>query len=458
MTLTEKILARASGKRQVRAGESVWIRVDYLFTHDVCGPPTIGIFYREFGKGARVWDPKRVILIPDHFVFTADSTCHRNLDILRQFARQQGIQYFYDVVDDSEARWAFDPSLGPYRRQYGSRYAGVCHTALPEKGHVRPGEVLLGTDSHTCTAGAFNLFATGIGNTDAAFVLGTGRILVKVPPTLRFYLEGELGFGVMAKDLILHVIGEIGFDGATYCAMQWEGPGVTSLSIEDRMTIANMAIEAGAKNAIFPADAKTLAFVEEKVRQNGTPKDYEPVEPDPEQEVLSEWRMDLSRIEPTVAAPPNPGNRVPAHRLHHVRIDRAYIGSCTGGKVSDFLAFAEVVKGRKVRVETFGVPATPEVVRELKQRSLGEQTVWEILQSAGVQLTENASCAACLGGPADTFGRLNRPMVCISTTNRNFPGRMGHKESQVYLASPYTVAASALEGRIVDPREYLPTG
>jgi 3-isopropylmalate/(R)-2-methylmalate dehydratase large subunit len=455
MTLTEKILARASGKQTVTPGESVWVRVDSLFTHDVCGPPTIGIFYREFGKGAKVWDPTRVLLIPDHFVFTADTTCHRNLDILRRFAKEQGIQYLYDVVDDPEGAWQYDPSLGPYRRQYGMRYAGVCHTALPEKGHVRPGEVLLGTDSHTCTAGAFNLFATGIGNTDAAFVLGTGRLLVKVPPTMRFYLEGELGFGVMAKDLILHVIGEIGFDGATYCAMQWEGPGVASLSIEDRMTIANMAIEAGAKNGIFPADKATIAFVEERMQRNQTFRSYEPVELDKDQEFIYELRIDLAKIEPTVAAPPNPGNRVAARELGNVRIDRAYIGSCTGGKVSDFVAFAKVVQGKRVQAETFGVPATPEVVRELRQILLGKKSVWEILEEAGVQLTENASCAACLGGPADTFGRLNRPMVCISTTNRNFPGRMGHKESRVYLASPYTVAASALVGRIVDPREFL---
>jgi 3-isopropylmalate/(R)-2-methylmalate dehydratase large subunit len=191
------------------------------------------------------------------------------------------------------------------------------------------------------------------------------------------------------------------------------------------------------------------------MQRNQTFRSYEPVELDKDQEFIYELRIDLAKIEPTVAAPPNPGNRVAARELGNVRIDRAYIGSCTGGKVSDFVAFAKVVQGKRVQAETFGVPATPEVVRELRQILLGKKSVWEILEEAGVQLTENASCAACLGGPADTFGRLNRPMVCISTTNRNFPGRMGHKESRVYLASPYTVAASALVGRIVDPREFL---
>ncbi len=455
MTLTEKILARASGRARVSAGDNVWLSVDVLMTHDVCGPGTIGVFKREFGKDARVWDRERVVIIPDHYIFTSDSKCNRNVDILREFAREQGLIYFYDVIDDPQGRWVFDVAKGEYRRQYGSRYAGVCHTALPQKGHTRPGEVLLGTDSHTCTAGAFNEFATGIGNTDAGFVMGTGKILLKVPETMHFRLEGALGKGVMAKDVILYIIGEIGFDGATYKAMQFDGCGVASLSMDDRMTIANMAIEAGGKNGIFEFDGRTQEYVDYRTKLNGTRSVYEPVERDREERFCFEMVVDLSKIEPLVACHPDPSRRKYAKELGHIRLDRAYIGSCTGGKASDFLDFARIVRGRKVVIDTFGVPATPEIVRELQTTYWGDKTVWEILVDAGVRMTENAGCAACLGGPVDTFGRMNAPLKCISATNRNFPGRMGHKESQVFLASPMTVAASALTGKITDPREFL---
>jgi 3-isopropylmalate/(R)-2-methylmalate dehydratase large subunit len=285
--------------------------------------------------------------------------------------------------------------------------------------------------------------------------MGTGKLLIKVPPTMRFYLEGKLPKGVMAKDVVLHVIGEIGSDGATYRAMQYEGPGAHALTMDDRMTIANMAIEAGGKNGVFPADEKTFAYVDERTKRNGTKSDYTPVEVDKEQSFVYDDVVDLSKLEPTVAQHPDPGHRALAKELGNINLDRAYIGSCTGGKTSDFLAFAEILKGRSVKIDTFGVPATPDVVFELQTTKWGDTTVWNLLESAGVQMTENASCAACLGGPVDTFGRMNKPMNCISATNRNFPGRMGHKESKVFLASPYTVAASALTGHITDPREYL---
>src|SRR5271163_5363745 len=270
MTLTEKLLARASGKDRVSAGDNVWVETDVLLTHDVCGPGTIGVFKREFGKTAKVWDKNKIVIIPDHYIFTADSKSNRNVDILRDFVKEQDIPYFYDVIDDPNGHWHFDASKGMLNKQYGSRYAGVCHTALPQKGHTRPGEILFGTDSHTCMAGAFNLFATGIGNTDAGFVMGTGKLLIKVPETMHFRLEGELPKGVMAKDVILNVIGDIGFDGATYRAMQWEGPGAAALNMDDRMTIANMAIEAGGKNGIFEPDDKTFAYVDVRTKANGT--------------------------------------------------------------------------------------------------------------------------------------------------------------------------------------------
>ena len=443
-------MARASGKKTVQPGDNVWVNVDVLMTHDVCGPGTIGVFKREFGATAKVWDKNKVVIIPDHYIFTADSKSNRNVDILRDFVREQGLQYFYDVIDDPSGHWQFDASKGQLKRQYGSGFAGVCHTALPAKGHTRPGEILLGTDSHTCMAGAFGEFATGIGNTDAGFVLGTGKLLLKVPETMRFWLEGKLQRGVMAKDVILDCIGDIGFDGATYRAMQFQGPGAKAMGMDDRMTIANMAIEAGGKNGIFEPDETTFTYVDERTKQNGTKTKYDPLFCDAEQKFFYDKKFDLSKLEPTVACHPDPGQRKLAKELGNITLDRAYIGSCTGGKLSDFLAFAEIIKGKKVKIDTFGVPATPDVVRELQAMK-----VWEVLEAAGVQMTENASCAACLGGPTDTFGRMNKPMKCISATNRNFPGRMGHLESQVFLASPYTVAASALTGKITDPREFL---
>ncbi len=459
MTLTEKILARASGKARVAPGDNLLVDVDVLMTHDICGPGTIGVFKREFGEDARVWDRQKVVIIPDHYIFTADRRSNRNVDILREFAAEQGLAYFYDVIDDRKGKWQFDPGKGLALAQYGQRYAGVCHIALPEKGHTRPGEVLVGTDSHTCTAGAFGQFATGIGNTDAAFVMGTGKILLRIPQTMYFRFEGQMPEWVMAKDIILHIIGEIGFDGATYKAMEFGGQGVSTLSMEDRMTVASMGVEAGAKNALFEADALTCASVDRNARTHGTTRPYEVLKADRGAQHVYESTINLSQLEPTVALHPNPGRRTSAGQCRDIKLDRAYIGSCTGGKTGDFKAFARVVRGKRVSIDTFGVPATPQVVKELKadknDDKNDDKSTWEILVDAGVQMTENAGCAACLGGPSDTFARLNEPISCISTTNRNFPGRMGHREGKIYLASPYTVAASALAGHISDPRDYM---
>jgi len=455
MTLTEKILARAAGKTSVQAGDNIWVNADVLMTHDVCGPGTIGVFKREFGQTAKVWDKQKIVIIPDHYIFTADSKSNRNVDILRDFSREQGLEYFYDVIDDQNGHWVFDAVKGNTKKQYGSRYAGVCHAALPAKGHTRPGEILFGTDSHTCMAGAFNQFATGIGNTDAGFVMGTGKLLIKVPETMHFRLEGKLQPGVMAKDIILHCIGEIGFDGATYRALQFDGEGASNLSIDDRMTIANMAIEAGGKNAIFEFDSRTAEYVDARVKLNGTKSTYQPVERDRDEKFVYEHVVDLSQLEPTVACHPDPGQRKKAKDMD-MKLDRAYVGSCTGGKTSDFVEFARVLRGKKVVIDTFGVPATPEIVRDLQTTYWGNETIWQVMVNAGVQMTENAGCAACLGGPVDTFGRINKSGIkCISATNRNFPGRMGDKESQVFLASPATVAASALTGKVTDPRGYF---
>src|SRR5258706_3336227 len=282
MTLTEKIMARASGKKSVQPGDNVWVNVDVLMTHDVCGPGTIGVFKLKFDTSAKVWDREKIVIIPDHYIFTADSKSNRNVDILRDFVREQGLKYFYDVIDDPNGHWAFDASKGQLKRQYGSSFAGVCHTALPAKGHTRPGEILLGTDSHTCMAGAFGEFATGIGNTDAGFVFGTGKIFLKVPQTMRFLIEGKLQKGVMAKDVILECIGDIGFDGATYRAMQFQGPGAQALNMDDRMTIANMAIEAVGKKGIFEPDRTTFTYVDERTKANRTNAKDEPLFCDPD--------------------------------------------------------------------------------------------------------------------------------------------------------------------------------
>jgi len=431
MTMTEKILARHAGRDRVTPGENIWITVDVLMTHDVCGPGTIGIFKQQFGSDARVWDPERVVVIPDHYIFTEDLLARRNVDILREFVAEQGIPYFYDVGTE--------------------KYKGVCHIALPEEGHTRPGEVLFGTDSHTCTAGAFGEFATGIGNTDAAFVMGTGRLWVKVPETMRFVFEGEMPDYLMAKDLILAVIGEIGCDGATYRAMEFCGETVEALDMESRMTLCNMVIEAGGKNGVIAPDEKTFEYVRQRDRR-GIP--YEPVYSDPGARYHSEYVFDVARMSPMVAKPHSPDNRATVEEVAGTPLDRAYLGSCTGGKLSDFQAAARILAGRRVAIPTFVVPATTEVLRALDTERLDGQTLREIFVAAGCTVGP-PSCGACLGGPADTLGRLNEPLACISSTNRNFPGRMGHKEARVYLASPYTVAASAVAGKIADPRDYL---
>ena len=455
LTLTEKLLAKAAGQSTVTPGETVLANVDVVMIHDVTGPAAIGVFHREFGKDARVWDPKGVVVIPDHYIFTCDERSQRNVDGLRTFVNEQGLPYFYDVIDDSAGKWAFDPGGGHEARQFGARYGGVCHSALPERGHCVPGEVLIGADSHTCTAGAFGEFATGIGSTDAAFAMGTGKILLRVPESLRITLTGQLPAGVMAKDVILHIIGQAGVDGATYMAMEYAGDGIASLSIEDRMTVANMAIEAGAKNAIFPADDKTRSFVDAACEAAGTSRPYDCLTADADAAYAGDMTVDLSALEPVVARPPDPAGLAKVRDCTDVAVDRVYIGSCTGGKVSDFDAFAAIVRGRTVAVDTFGVPATPAVLKHLETATLGDQTLWDVLVDAGVRMTANPGCAACLGGPADTYGRMNEPLVCVSTTNRNFPGRMGHVEGQIYLASPATAAATALTGRIADPRDVL---
>ncbi len=429
MTITEKILARHTGRDRVAPGENIWIDVDILMTHDVCGPPTIDIFKREFGADATVWDRDKVVIMPDHYIFTANHHANRNVEVIRAFAHEQDLPHFYDVGTE--------------------RYKGVCHIALAEEGFNRPGSVLIGTDSHTCTSGAFGLFSTGVGNTDAALIMGTGKIWVKVPETMRFVFEGKLPPYLMAKDLILAVIGDIGCDGATYRAMEFDGEAVYDLSMQERMTLTNMAIEAGGKNGVIAPDETTLDYVRAR-----TDAAFDVVYSDPDARYHSVRTYDVATMEPVVAKPHRPDNKAAVSEVAGTKLDRAYIGSCTGGKLEDFEAVARILKGQEVVVDTFIVPATTEIGRAMHTTMVEGVSLHDIFANAGCQMGR-ASCAACLGGPIDTFGRTHHTEVVISTTNRNFPGRMGSKQASVYLASPLTVAASALSGVITDPREVL---
>ena len=429
MTITEKILAKASGRNRVEPGENIWLNVDVLMTHDVCGPPTIGIWKREFGEKAKIWDKDKLVIFPDHYIFTKNPQANRNVDILRNFAKEYDVDNYYDVGTD--------------------RYKGVCHIALAEEGYNVPGTVLFGTDSHTCTSGAFGMFSTGVGNTDAAFILGTGKIWEKVPESLKFTFNGKLPPYLTAKDLILQVLGDITTDGGTYCALEFDGEGVFSLSIDERMTLTNMAIEAGAMNGIIAADELTEAYI--KARTN---KPYEIFRSDPDAKYKATYTYDVNKMEPHVAKPHSPDNLDTVRNVQGTKLTKCYIGSCTGGKLSDFIAAAKIIFGNKVKVPTFIVPASTQVAAQLEEESISGVSLKQIFQDAGCEVAQS-SCAACLGGPADTVGRAVDGETIISTTNRNFPGRMGSKKSAVYLASPLTVAASALTGVITDPRDFL---
>ena len=446
MTITEKILASHAGKATVTPNENIWCNVDILMTHDICGPGTIGIFEEKFGRDAKVFDREKVVIVPDHYIFTADAKAHRNIEILRDFVKRQGIRYFYDPDFVKPGQQGM---VQPYVDAAKTAYRGVCHVALPQNGHTRPGELLLGTDSHTCTHGAFGEFATGIGNTEAAFAMGTGKLWLKVPESMKFVFHGALPPYLMAKDLILHVIGEIGVDGAAYCAMEFAGETIRSLNLDERMTLCNMAIEAGGKNGIIEADDLTLEFVCSR-----TDKPFQTFMSDAKARYARVIEFDAAAIEPTVAQPHSPDKRATARQLKDVAIHRSYIGSCTGGKTTDFIAAAMVLEGKKVKVDTYIVPATVEVDMDLDRLKAHGKTLRQIFTAAGCKIGP-ASCAACLGGPVDTFGRANEPINVISTTNRNFPGRMGSKDAGVFLASPLTAAASALTGKITDPREFF---
>ena len=429
MTITEKIMAKSSGKEKVSPGESVWLKVDVLMTHDVCGPPMMKIWQDEFGSKAKIWDKDKFVIFPDHYIFTANVHANRNVQILRDFAKEFDLPNYYDVGTE--------------------RYKGVCHIALAEEGFNIPGTVLFGTDSHTCTSGAFGMFATGVGNTDAAFILGTGKIWEKVPESIKFTFDGALPEYLTAKDLILQILGDITTDGGTYRALEFNGETVTSLDMNERMTLCNMAIEAGAMNGIIAADETTLNFLESIGK-----KPAAMFQSDDEAIYFNKYRYNTADIEPLVAKPHSPDNRDTVRNVQGEKLTKCYIGSCTGGKINDFIAAAKILIGKEVKVPTFIVPASTNTAKQLEIETYKGISIKEILESAGCRIAQS-SCAACLGGPDDTFGRAVDKDVVISTTNRNFPGRMGSKQSEVYLASPLTVAASAVNGVISDPRDFI---
>jgi 3-isopropylmalate/(R)-2-methylmalate dehydratase large subunit len=418
MTITEKILARAAGCKTVVPGQLVDASIDVVMCHDVTTPPAISMLVE---KGIdRVFDADKIVVTPDHFQPAKDvqsAELHKRLDT---WAKRHGIKHYY--------------KLGR---------AGVCHALLPEQGHIRPGEVIVGGDSHTCTYGAFAAFSTGIGSTDLAAAIATGKLWFKVPASMKFVLKGSLPHGVYSKDVILAVIGRVGTDGALYRAMEFVGPALAGMSMEARMTITNMAIEAGAKNGIIPFDDVTKAYLDEHLKDK---TEYTVFESDKDAEYTATEEFDCSKLEPMVALPHLPSNAVPIGQCAGKAMDQAYIGSCTNGRIEDLRIGARIMKGKQVAIRTLIVSSTPEVWKQAADEGL-----FDVFYNAGCVISA-PTCGACLGG---FMGVLAEGEKCVSTTNRNFVGRMGHPKSEVYLASPATAAASAVEGKLTDPRRYL---
>ncbi len=421
LNITEKILARASGKSKVSPGDVIFVNVDKVMIHDVSGPGVIAVFEKLKKIGMKIdklWDPDRVWVAEDHFVPAADKISAQNIVSLTNFTKQFGIKKHF---------------------KYGMGQYGICHTLSHEEAMVLPGEVYVGGDSHTNTTGALGAFAAGLGHTDIAYVLLNGKIWFKVPETLYFKLNGKLPDHVMAKDLILKIIGDIGNDGAAYKTMQFGGTGISEMSVESRLTLTNMTTEAGAKSGIVEPDQKLRDYLTAK----GATK-YDEVHSDADAQYEKIYEYEGSEIEPTVAKPFSPENIAIARDLSSIELDKAYIGSCTGAKLEDLQAAAKILKGRTVKIRTEVLPAAISIFKKAMEEGL-----LKIFLDAGV-VVGPPTCGACCGAH---MGVLAKDEICISTTNRNFPGRMGHVESQTYLASPLVVAASAITGKITDPRD-----
>ncbi|AEG16395.1 3-isopropylmalate dehydratase large subunit [Desulfofundulus kuznetsovii DSM 6115] len=418
MTITEKILAAHAGLDRVEPGQLINVRVDLVLGNDITAPVAIKEF-RRIGV-EKVFDRERVVLVPDHFVPNKDIKSAEQAKILRDFARQQQLTHYFEVGR-----------------------MGIEHCLLPEQGLVGPGDVVIGADSHTCTYGALGAFATGVGSTDLAAAMALGEIWLKVPESVKFVYYGELQPWVGGKDLILYTIGQIGVDGALYQAMEFTGPAVKTLSMDGRLTMANMAVEAGAKNGIVPPDEITLDYVKGRAR-----RPYRVYQSDPGARYARVYEFDVSRLEPQVAFPHLPSNVRPVSQAGHVEIQQVVIGSCTNGRLEDLRLAARVLQGKKVHpdVRLIVIPGTQEVYRTALKEGL-----MEIFIDAGAAVS-TPTCGPCLGGH---MGILAAGERCLATTNRNFVGRMGHPESEVYLSNPAVAAASAILGRIAAPQEVL---
>ncbi|MEH2216416.1 MAG: aconitase/3-isopropylmalate dehydratase large subunit family protein [Nostoc sp.] len=422
MTLVEKLLAKASGNSFVKPGEVVFAQIDLALSHDAVAGPVAKVFYQQFGEGAKLWDSQRVVLVADHFIqvndIRPDNKAHLMYEQMIKFAQDQGCHLF-DIVSPGEA-------------------AGICHVLLPEKGFVRPGMVIAGTDSHTCTYGALGAFSTGVGTTDMANIYATGDMWIRVPQTLVFELSGTLPSKISAKDIILFILGQIGCAGATSKVMEFRGSILTQLPFDERLTLANMAVECGAICGLIVPDEVTREYV-----KNRSSQDFTEISGDADAEYERIYQFDLSNLEPQVARPPKPDRVVGISQLEDIPITKAFIGSCTGGKLYDLAQAAEVLNGRHLAdgVNLFIVPATMEIREQAQQ--LG---YLDIFEQAGAQILKTG-CGACINSG---LGVLVKEETGIYATNRNFKGRSGDPTGKNYLASPRTVAISAINGKISD--------
>lgn len=418
MTMTQKILAAHAGTDCVSAGQLILASLDRILGNDITAPVAVRAFA---GMGTqKVFDPDKIALVMDHFVPNKDIKAAEQCCICRDFSREQGISHFYDAGR-----------------------AGIEHALLPEQGLVTAGDLVIGADSHTCTYGALGAFSTGIGSTDMAFGMASGKAWFRVPAAVRFHLTGSLRRFVSGKDVILHIIGKIGVEGARYCSMEFDGDGVSALTVSDRLCIANMAIEAGAKNGIFPVDAQTLAYL--TAHGAAEPRIYRA---DPDAAYDAEYEINLSEIEPTVAFPHLPEHTKTFAEIGEIPIQQVVIGSCTNGRIEDLRAAAEILKGRHCAesVRVIVIPATQQTYLDAMDEGL-----LRIFVESGAVVSA-PTCGPCLGGHMGVLAKGER---AVATTNRNFVGRMGHPESEVYLASPAVAAASAVTGRISSPEEVM---
>ena len=415
MNIIEKILARASDKEEVTPGEIVEASIDMAMIHDLTGPLAIESFQKIGAK--KVWNSQRIVIILDHIVPASSVKSAELHKVVRNFAEEQKIDNFYDIGQ-----------------------GGVCHQVIPEKGHVRPGELIVGADSHTCTYGAFGAFATGIGSTEMAAVFVTGTLWFKVPEVIKVNVTGRFQNFVTPKDLILNIISRIKVDGAIYNGIEFAGPTVGNMSIDGRMVLCNMAVEMGAKTGIIEPDETTINYVKSRTKEP-----FKPVKGDPDATYKKVLDVDVTDLEPQVSCPHSVDNVKPISEVDKVEVDQAFIGSCTNGRLEDLRLAAKLLEGRKVRkgVRLLVTPASQEVYLEALQGRL----IKTFLEAGAIVC--NPTCGPCLGGH---LGLLAPGETCISSSNRNFIGRMGSSKAHVYLASPATVAASAVTGKITDPR------